>query len=86
MRSVASALKKSIECGLEHRDEALTYALEYGRGLTRAGADEFVGMYVNSQTLDMPADVRRSAQLLLDEAAGQGLVPERVRLEFVDAE
>lgn len=84
MRKVASALKASIECGLENRDEALTYALEFGRGLSRAGADEFVGMYVNAQTLDMPADVRRSAQLLLDEAADHGLVPERVHLEFVE--
>ena len=86
MGKVASALKKSIECGLENRDEALTHALEYGRGLTRSGADEFVGMYVNAHTLDMPADVRRSAQLLLDDASDRGLIPERVRLEFVDAE
>jgi 1,4-dihydroxy-6-naphthoate synthase len=86
MRQIASALKRSIECGLEHRDEALTHALEYGRGLTRAGADEFVGMYVNAQTLDMPADVRASAQLLLDHAAEHRLIPERVQLEFVDPE
>jgi 1,4-dihydroxy-6-naphthoate synthase len=85
MRQIASALKRSIECGLEHRDEALTHALEFGRGLTRAGADEFVGMYVNAQTLDMPADVRKSAQLLLDQAAEHGLIPGPVHLEFVDA-
>ena len=85
MREIAAVLKKSIEAGLANREEALTYAMQFGRGLTRKGADEFVGMYVNAQTLDMPADVRRSAQILLDEAAEKRLVPERVQLEFVDA-
>jgi 1,4-dihydroxy-6-naphthoate synthase len=84
MRRVATLLKQSIQHGLEHRDEALTYAMEFGRGLSREGADEFVGMYVNAQTLDMPAEVRMSAQLLLDEAFAHRLIPEAVRLEFVE--
>jgi 1,4-dihydroxy-6-naphthoate synthase len=84
MRRIATCLKRSIECGLEHRREALDHALQFGRGLSRADADEFVGMYVNDQTLAMPAEVRRSAQVLLDEAAVVRLIPERVTLEFVE--
>lgn len=84
MREIAAILRRSIETGLANRDEALTYAMQFGRGLSRASADEFVGMYVNAQTLEMPDDVRRSAQILLDEAAGRGLIPGRVPLEFVD--
>jgi 1,4-dihydroxy-6-naphthoate synthase len=85
MRQIASILKKSIEAGLANREEALSYAIQFGRGLSRADADEFVGMYVNAQTLDMPEDVRRSAQVLLDEAVERKLIPEKVRLEFIDA-
>jgi 1,4-dihydroxy-6-naphthoate synthase len=84
MGRIAAALKRSIQIGLDHRDEALTYALQFGRGLSRADADEFVGMYVNAQTLDMPHEVRQSAQILLDEAFEGELIPEKVRLEFVE--
>jgi 1,4-dihydroxy-6-naphthoate synthase len=84
MRRIASALQASIEAGLANREEALTHAMQFGRGLTRPDADEFVGMYVNAHTLDMPAEVRKSAQVLLDEAFGEDLIPEAVRLEFVE--
>ena len=52
MREVTGYLKQSIEYGLEHRDEALAYALQYGRDLDHQQADTFVGMYVNDWTLD----------------------------------
>jgi 1,4-dihydroxy-6-naphthoate synthase len=48
MHAAALALRDSINYGLAHRSEALDYALSYGRGITRAEADEFVGMYVNA--------------------------------------
>ncbi len=80
---VATALKRTIEEGLLHRGEALTHAMKYGRGLDRAKADAFVGMYVNQETVEMSADTRKSAQLLLDRAFAAKLIPEAVRLEFV---
>lgn len=83
MGQVATALKRTIEEGLKHRPEALTHAMKYGRGLDRAKADAFVGMYVNEETVEMTADTRRSAQLLLDRAFAAKLIPERVVLEFV---
>jgi 1,4-dihydroxy-6-naphthoate synthase len=79
----ATALKRTIEEGLQHRDEALTHAMKYGRGLDRAQADAFVGMYVNEETVEMSAATRRSAQLLLDRAYAAKLIPEPVHLEFV---
>ena len=45
-------LHDSIAYGLEHRDEAVTHAMQYGRGLDRSSTDTFVGMYVNDLTLD----------------------------------
>jgi 1,4-dihydroxy-6-naphthoate synthase len=80
---VATALKRTIEEGLKHRDEALTHAMKYGRGLDRKKADAFVGMYVNAETVEMSPETRRSAQLLLDRAFAAKLIPEQVTLEFV---
>jgi len=53
IKAVQSVLKGSIEYALKHRDSALDYALSYGRGITRADADRFVGMYVNDYTIDL---------------------------------
>lgn len=80
---VAAHLKTSIEMGLTHRDEALTYAMGFGRGLDREKADAFVAMYVNAQTIEMTADTRRAVQLLLDRGADAGIIPERVQVEFI---
>jgi len=76
-------LSESIQYALDHRDEALDYALQYGRGLERKDADKFVGMYVNHHTTDMDPDVLRSAQMMLDLGADVGLIPQRVKLEYV---
>ncbi|HEY2761554.1 MAG TPA: MqnA/MqnD/SBP family protein, partial [Pirellulales bacterium] len=45
IRDVNRLLKQSIQYGLDHRQEALDYALQYGRDLDTAKADRFVGMY-----------------------------------------
>ncbi len=52
IRNVNRLLLDSIRYGLDHRDEALAYALQYGRDLDHDKADRFVGMYVNDWTLD----------------------------------
>ena len=46
-------LREAIDAGLANRDEALAYAMGFGRGIDAATADEFVAMYVNDLTLDM---------------------------------
>ena len=51
-KQINSLLKQSIRYALDHREEALTYALQFGRGMAREKADRFVGMYVNDYTLD----------------------------------
>ena len=80
---IARLLKESILYALEHREEALDYALRYARDLDPALADRFVGMYVNDWTVDYgPRAARRSA-LLLDRAAEAGLVPGPVDVQFV---
>ena len=79
---VSRILHASIAYGLSHRDEALDYALQFGRGLDRGKADRFVGMYVNELTLEYGDRGRKAVQRLLDEAWEQRLIPKPVRVEF----
>jgi 1,4-dihydroxy-6-naphthoate synthase len=77
-------LKRSIEYGLSHREEALEYALGFGRGLERAKADRFVGMYVNRWTLDFGPRGREAVARLLRMGYEAGALPKRVVPEFVE--
>jgi len=79
---VRTLLQASIEHGLEHREEALTYALDFGRGLPRSMADRFVGMYVNDYTLDYGPIGRRAIETFLGRGADAGILPRRVPVEF----
>ena len=82
---VSHLLRESIRYSLEHREEALDYAMQYARGLEtdRSRADEFVGMYVNARTLDYGDDGRRAVRLFLDQGFEAGVIPRRVEVEFV---
>ena len=65
----------SIEYALEHREEAVNFALNWARDMGAELADEFVGMYVNQWTLDYGDAGRKAVQQLLTEGAEAGLVP-----------
>jgi 1,4-dihydroxy-6-naphthoate synthase len=79
---ISRMLHDSISYGLQHREEALDYAMKYGRGLDRTKADRFVGMYVNELTLDYGDRGRQAVQLLMDEAYAARLIPAKVNVEF----
>jgi 1,4-dihydroxy-6-naphthoate synthase len=80
---IAALLKQSIRYALEHREEALEYALKYARDLDPALADRFVGMYVNDWTLDYGPKGREAVRRLLAEGAKAGLVPGPLDIQFV---
>jgi 1,4-dihydroxy-6-naphthoate synthase len=84
MREVSRLIKESIRYGLEHRREALDYALRYARDMDVGLADKFVGMYVNDWTLDYGDRGRAAIRKLLGEAHRAGVIPNPVELEFVD--
>jgi 1,4-dihydroxy-6-naphthoate synthase len=84
MRRISDLLKQSIRYGLEHRDAALTYALQYARDMDRALADRFVGMYVNDWTLDYGPRGRAAVARLLDEGHQRGFLPKAIQAEFVE--
>lgn len=83
IRRADELLRASIEYGLEHRDEALEYALHFARGLEPATAEHFVSMYVNQWTLDYGEEGRKAVQALLDRGFEAGLIPQAVKAEFV---
>jgi 1,4-dihydroxy-6-naphthoate synthase len=83
MKEVDTLLRESIRYGLEHREEALAYALSFGRGLDNSQADRFVGMYVNDWTMDFGARGREAVRLLLARGHEAGVLPTRVTPEFV---
>ncbi|MGH9404932.1 MAG: menaquinone biosynthesis family protein [Terriglobia bacterium] len=83
-RQVAQVMRASILYSLEHREEALAYAMQFARGLDHFTADKFVSMYVNDWTVDYGENGRRAVQSLLDRGFERGLLPERVKAEFVE--
>lgn len=80
---VEKLLGQSINYGLDNRQPALDYALEYGRDLDNAKADKFVGMYVNDWTRDFGEKGRESVRLFLERGHKEGVLPELVKPEFV---
>lgn len=85
-RRLCRLLTESINYGLDHREEALGYAVRYARGLEDdpVRSDRFVGMYVNDWTRDYGSAGRRAVQLLLDRGYEAGILPSRVEAEFVE--
>ena len=79
---VSRLLHDSIAYALNHREEALDYALQFGRGLDRGKADRFIGMYVNELTLDYGDRGREAVHRLLDEAWDKRLIPTKPNVEF----
>ena len=83
MQTVTQALKDSIQYGLDHREEALQYAMQFGRDLDTNLADKFVGMYVNERTLDYGDDGRAAIRRLLAMGHERGVIPLAVSVDFV---
>jgi 1,4-dihydroxy-6-naphthoate synthase len=80
--SVSTALRGSIQYALEHRDEALAYAMQFARDLDPQLADRFVGMYVNERTLDYGEDGKEAIRRLLDMGYRAGIVSVEPRVGF----
>ncbi|HXW92423.1 MAG TPA: MqnA/MqnD/SBP family protein [Terriglobales bacterium] len=80
---VASAIRSSIQYGLEHREEALAYAMQFARDLDLELADKFIGMYVNERTLDYGPEGREAVRRLLEMGHHAGIISREPSLEFV---
>ncbi|MCC6572642.1 MAG: ABC transporter substrate-binding protein [Planctomycetes bacterium] len=73
----------SIKYALEHRDEALDHALSYGRGLDRARAAKFVGMYVNDYTVDIGAKGEQAVREFLKQGREKGIITAKAEPEWI---
>jgi 1,4-dihydroxy-6-naphthoate synthase len=80
---LSDVLRDSIQAGLDNREEAMEYALRFGRGLDTELADRFVGMYVNELTRDYGDEGRQAVRELLKRAEALGAYEQPVRVEFV---
>ena len=82
-KEISDIIREGIQYSLDHRTEALDYALSFARGMDPKLADRFVGMYVNDLTVDYGERGRKALHRLFDEAVEQGLLPEKPDLTFV---
>jgi 1,4-dihydroxy-6-naphthoate synthase len=83
-KEVSAILKESIDYGLKHRKAGVEHSMPLARGLDQEGADRFIGMYVNDFTIDYGPTGREAIREFLGRAGKQGLIPEKVNLEFVE--
>ncbi|MBY0527406.1 MAG: ABC transporter substrate-binding protein [Gemmataceae bacterium] len=84
MKQISRLLKESIRYALDHRGDALDYALKYARDMDKGLADRFVGMYVNDWTLDYGPRGREAVKRLLAEGHKAGVIPSAVAVEFIE--
>ena len=84
MRITTQALRDSIQHALDHRSEALEYAMQFARDLDTSLANRFVGMYVNERTLNYGDDGREGIRKLLAMGYEKGVIPMEALVDFVD--
>jgi 1,4-dihydroxy-6-naphthoate synthase len=81
---LSDVLREAIHCGLDHRADALEYALQFGRGIDAAVADRFVEMYVNELTEDYGDEGRKAVSELLRRGEAIGAFPRPVSIDFIE--
>ncbi len=81
---LSKALRDSIHYALEHREQALEYAMQFARDLDAVMAGRFVSMYVNERTLDYGPDGREAIRKLLALGFELGIIPIAPEVDFVD--
>jgi 1,4-dihydroxy-6-naphthoate synthase len=82
--TTTQALRDSILHALDHREEALEYAMQFARDLDPGMANRFVGMYVNERTLSYGEDGRQAIRKLLDMGYERGIIPHKAHVDFID--
>jgi 1,4-dihydroxy-6-naphthoate synthase len=83
-RLIARTIRDSVSYGLEHREEALNYAMQFAREMDTELADKFVGMYVNKWTLGYGEKGKKAVCELIERGTAAGLLPGPAKVEFLD--
>jgi 1,4-dihydroxy-6-naphthoate synthase len=84
VKQISGLLRQSIQFSLDHREDALQYAMQFARNMEPELADRFVAMWVNDLTLDYTARGREAVRLLLHEGFERGIIPNQVPVDFVE--
>ena len=82
--TISNLLKQSVRFSLDHRPEALAFALRDNSPLDLAVANQFIDRYVNFRSIDMGPDGRRAIAELLTRGYQRGILPEAVKVVFLD--
>jgi 1,4-dihydroxy-6-naphthoate synthase len=82
-RQIAKTIRDSVSYGLEHREEALNYAMQFAREMDAELADKFVGMYVNKWTLGYGEKGQQAVKELIKRGTKAGLLPGPATVEFL---
>jgi 1,4-dihydroxy-6-naphthoate synthase len=80
---IAKTIRDSVEYGLEHREEALNYAMQFARDMETEIADKFVGMYVNRWTLGYGERGKQAVRALIERGTAAGFLPGPPEVEFL---
>jgi 1,4-dihydroxy-6-naphthoate synthase len=83
-RLVAKTIRDSVSYALEHREEALNYAMQFARDMDPELADKFVGMYVNKWTLGYGEKGKKAVRELIERGTAAGLLPGPPEIEFLE--
>jgi 1,4-dihydroxy-6-naphthoate synthase len=83
-REINRGLRESIVYARAHLEDAIDYALTFGRGLDRELGKQFVGMYVSEDTVDMGKPGREALRLLFKRGAEKGVIPAVPDLVVID--
>ena len=83
---IAKTIRNSVSYGLEHREEALNYAMQFAREMDTELTDKFVGMYVNKWTLGCGERGKQAVKELIDRGTEAGLLLGPPTVEFLSEE
>jgi 1,4-dihydroxy-6-naphthoate synthase len=85
MKRLTRLVRETVRYSLDHRKEALEYAMSFARGMDPSVVDRFVGMWVNDMTIESGERGRKAVETLLDRGHEAGVIPKRVPVDFVEA-
>ncbi len=77
-------VRMSIEHSIQNPDDALEFAIRWGRGIDQETNSKFVQMYVNERTIDYGEDGRLSIRKFLADGQKLGMVDSAFNPDEID--
>jgi len=85
VQDITDCICESLRYALTHREEALDWASQFGRGKEGKCSEAFVSMFANADSLQMPTDVREGLQILLSQVNKSSGERNETPLDIVDS-